>query len=470
MLLPLSLILRSPPRTATGAARRSGHGGGRVLGWPASAVVAMLCLAIVGCCVAMAMPMVHLIAYATDLGHPSARAAEMLAALLAGAVVSRLLFGALADRIGGLWTLLIGSAGQLLMLSSFTFVESLVGLYVIAALFGLVYGGIVPCYAIIVRELFPIRQVGSRIGIVFLFGTIGMALGGWLGGQIFDLTGSYHSAFLVGVVFNLGNLALVGALLLRQGWRVPRPRGCLITAPRSRGDAVPPRLPSREEESRMPDFTVLSFNHTAFTVSDLDEVIPFFRDLLGFELTSRAPRDRRLIRRMTAIDGVDLEIAYVNGPGHRIELIEYKAPADREVVVPRLCDSGAAHVALNVAGHRGPGRSVRGLWLHRGRRDHRDRRRTEQGQQGRVPARPGRDHGRVPRAGGVILRMAPARTPPPAILPALALRYPASRTMPAGVSWRFGPRHAPLVPRLSRDGDRGRDRLLVPAGQRPARA
>jgi MFS family permease len=223
MLLPLSLILRAPPRASTGAVRRSGHGGGRVLGWPAGAVVAMLCLAIVGCCVAMAMPMVHLIAYATDLGHPSARAAEMLAALLAGAVVSRLLFGALADRIGGLWTLLIGSAGQLLMLSSFTLVESLLGLYVIAALFGLVYGGIVPCYAIIVRELFPLRQVGSRIGIVFLFGTVGMALGGWLGGQIFDLTGSYDPAFLVGVVFNLGNLALVGALLLRQGWRVPRP-------------------------------------------------------------------------------------------------------------------------------------------------------------------------------------------------------------------------------------------------------
>jgi glyoxylase I family protein len=100
----------------------------------------------------------------------------------------------------------------------------------------------------------------------------------------------------------------------------------------------------------MPDFTVLSFNHTAFTVSDLDEVIPFFRDLLGFELTSRAPRDPRLIRRMTAIDGADLEIAYVVGPGHRIELIEYQAPADREVVVPRLCDSGAAHVALNVEG------------------------------------------------------------------------------------------------------------------------
>ena len=98
------------------------------------------------------------------------------------------------------------------------------------------------------------------------------------------------------------------------------------------------------------EFNVLSFNHTAFTVSDLDQVIPIFRDLLGFELTSRAPRDPRLIERMTALDGVEIEIAYVNGPGHRIELIQYKAPADREVVVPRLCDAGAAHVALNVAG------------------------------------------------------------------------------------------------------------------------
>jgi catechol 2,3-dioxygenase-like lactoylglutathione lyase family enzyme len=100
----------------------------------------------------------------------------------------------------------------------------------------------------------------------------------------------------------------------------------------------------------MADFKVLSFNHTAFTVSDLDVVIPFFRDLLGFELASRAPRDGRLIGRMTAITGVEIEIAYVNGPGHRIELIQYKAPAGRDVVVPRLCDSGAAHLALDVEG------------------------------------------------------------------------------------------------------------------------
>ena len=222
LLLPLGLVLRGPPRTAAGSSRRGSAGSGRVLGWPATVVVGMLCLAIVGCCVAMAMPMVHIIAYATDLGHSSARAAEMLAVLLAGAVVSRLVFGAVADRIGGLWTLLIGSTGQVLMLICFTFVDSLIGLYLVAALFGLVYGGIVPCYAIIVRELFPLSQVGSRIGIVFLFGTIGMALGGWLGGQIFDLTGSYHAAFLVGIAFNLGNLALVGALLLRQGPALPR--------------------------------------------------------------------------------------------------------------------------------------------------------------------------------------------------------------------------------------------------------
>jgi catechol 2,3-dioxygenase-like lactoylglutathione lyase family enzyme len=100
----------------------------------------------------------------------------------------------------------------------------------------------------------------------------------------------------------------------------------------------------------MAAFTVLSFNHTAFTVSDLDRVIPFFCDLLGFALTSRAPRDGTLISKMTAIEGVEIEIAYVEGPGHRIELIQYRAPPERAVVVPRLCDAGAAHVALNVRG------------------------------------------------------------------------------------------------------------------------
>jgi MFS family permease len=223
-LLPLSLVMRRPPPRAPlpVAAAAAPAGSGEVLGWPAGVVQAMLCLAIVGCCVAMAMPMVHVIAHATDLGYPSARAAEMLSLLLGCAIVSRLLFGLVADRIGGLRTLLIGSAGQAVMLSSFALVDSLWGLYAISALFGLAFGGIVPSYALIVRELFPAGQAGWRIGAVILFGSIGMALGGWLGGQIFDLTDSYRNAFLVGVAFNLGNLALVGTLIHRQrhSWRL----------------------------------------------------------------------------------------------------------------------------------------------------------------------------------------------------------------------------------------------------------
>jgi MFS family permease len=216
VLLPLALLVRERPTIAVGGGRSGRPWDGRVLGWPAEIVQAALCLAIVGCCVAMAMPMVHLIAYATDIGHPGARAAEMLALLLACAFVSRLLFGVLVDRIGGLWTLFIGSAGQALTLSCFAFVHSFAGLYVISALFGLAFGGIVPCYAIIVRELFPASQAGWRIGAVILFGALGMALGGWLGGLIFDLSGSYRTAFLVGVAFNLGNLSLVGTLLHRR--------------------------------------------------------------------------------------------------------------------------------------------------------------------------------------------------------------------------------------------------------------
>ena len=216
VLLPLALLVRERPPIEVGGGRSSRPWDGRVLGWPAEIVHAALCLAIVGCCVAMAMPMVHLIAYATDIGHPNARAAEMLALLLACAFVSRLLFGVLVDRIGGLRTLFIGSAGQALTLSCFAFVHSFAGLYVISALFGLAFGGIVPCYAIIVRELFPASQAGWRIGAIILFGAIGMALGGWLGGLIFDLSGSYRTAFLVGVAFNLGNLSLVGTLLHRR--------------------------------------------------------------------------------------------------------------------------------------------------------------------------------------------------------------------------------------------------------------
>ncbi|HET6520962.1 MAG TPA: MFS transporter, partial [Geminicoccaceae bacterium] len=210
-LVPLSLLLRPmPPAQRDTPARLREAATGHVVGLPAGLVQAMLCLAIVGCCVAMAMPMVHVIAHATDLGYPTTRAAELLSVLLACAVLSRLIYGAAADRIGGLRTLLLGSAGQAVTLATFTGVESLPGLYAVSALFGLAFGGIVPAYALIVRELFPSAEAGWRIATVFFFGTIGMALGGWLGGLIFDLAGGYRLAFLVGVGFNLTNLALVG--------------------------------------------------------------------------------------------------------------------------------------------------------------------------------------------------------------------------------------------------------------------
>ncbi len=220
-MTPLILVLRREPPGGRAPARRrtAGADSGQVLGLPGALVLALLCAAIVGCCVAMAMPMVHLVAHASDLGHPTARAAELVSLLLACSVVSRLGWGWVSDRVGGLRTLLAGSTGQAVMLSMFVVTEGLTELYVVAALFGLAFGGVVPSYAMIVHQIFPREEVGRRIGPVVFFGTVGMALGGWLGGFVFDLYGDYQRAFAVGVAFNLGNLALVG-LLFRQYLRV----------------------------------------------------------------------------------------------------------------------------------------------------------------------------------------------------------------------------------------------------------
>jgi MFS family permease len=188
-----------------------------VLGLAPNLVLTLLFLAIIGCCVAMAMPMVHIVAYCSDLGFAAARGAEMLSLLLGSAVISRLLFGGLADRIGALPTLLISSGLQALALALYAWVDTLFGLYALSIGFGLVFGGIVPSYALAVRELFPESEAGWRIGVVFLGGTIGMALGGWLGGAIFDVTGAYHAAFLTGLAFNLGNIVLVVLLVWRRG-------------------------------------------------------------------------------------------------------------------------------------------------------------------------------------------------------------------------------------------------------------
>jgi MFS family permease len=185
----------------------------RPFGLSMNAAQTLLCVAGVACCVAMAMPQVHIVAYCGDLGYGAARGAQMLSLMLGCGVVSRLVSGAICDRIGGLRTLLLGSLLQGAALVLFLPFDSLVSLYVVSALFGLFQGGIVPSYAIIVREHFPPAEAGARVGTVLMCTLFGMALGGWMSGKVFDLTGSYHAAFLNGIAWNLLNLSVVVILL-----------------------------------------------------------------------------------------------------------------------------------------------------------------------------------------------------------------------------------------------------------------
>jgi MFS family permease len=166
---------------------------------------------------AMSMPQVHIVAYCADLGYGPARGAEMLSLMLGFGVISRLASGWICDQIGGLRTLVLGSALQALALTLFLPFDGLVSLYVISALFGLFQGGIVPAYAIIVREHFTPREAGTRIAAVITSTLLGMAIGGWMTGAIFDLTGSYTAAFANGIGWNIVNLAIALWLVQRSG-------------------------------------------------------------------------------------------------------------------------------------------------------------------------------------------------------------------------------------------------------------
>ncbi len=185
-----------------------------------NALTLILCVAGVACCVAMAMPQVHIVAYCGDLGYGMARGAEMLSLMLAFGIISRIGSGYLADRIGGIPTLLIGSIAQGVALAFYLFFDSLVSLYIISAMFGLFQGGIVPSYAIIVRESMPAAQAATRVGIVILASVVGMSLGGWVSGVIFDATGSYAAAFVNGLAWNAVNVTIMVALLLRARQRL----------------------------------------------------------------------------------------------------------------------------------------------------------------------------------------------------------------------------------------------------------
>jgi len=217
-MVPLALLLRRRPPSADyhGATSPARTSSPTSLGLSKHALQTLLVIAGLACCVAMSMPQVHLVAYCSDLGYGPARGAQMLSVMLGCGIVSRLVFGAICDRIGGLRTLLLGSVLQGTALLLFLPFNGLVSLYVISALFGLFQGGIVPAYAIIVREYFDRSEAGARVSIVITATLFGMALGGWLSGAIFDLTGSYRAAFLNGLAWNAVNVSIAAWLLHRS--------------------------------------------------------------------------------------------------------------------------------------------------------------------------------------------------------------------------------------------------------------
>ena len=219
-MLPLTYFMRRRMEThhtegaMQSAARRQAE-----LPFSPATLQVLLFIAGIACCVAMSMPQVHLVAYCGDLGYGAARGAEMLSLMLACGIVSRVASGFIADRIGGVRTLLLGSVLQGVALLLYLFFDGLASLYVISGLFGLFQGGIVPSYAIIVREYFSPKEASTRVGLVVMATVLGMALGGWMSGAIFDATGSYQAAFLNGLAWNLLNVSIASWLLLRTRGR-----------------------------------------------------------------------------------------------------------------------------------------------------------------------------------------------------------------------------------------------------------
>ncbi len=216
-MIPLALTLkRRPPDHAEAGATVVTRRSLAALGLSPRTLQALLVLAGVSCCVAMSMPQVHIVAYCADLGYGVARGAEMLSLMLGFGIVSRVASGWLSDRVGGAMTLLIGATLQGLALAFYLVDDGLTSLYVASALFGLFQGGIVPSYAIIIREYFPAREAASRVGLTISATIVGMALGGWMGGVLFDVTGSYRAAFINGIGWNLLNVSIAWWLLSRQ--------------------------------------------------------------------------------------------------------------------------------------------------------------------------------------------------------------------------------------------------------------
>jgi MFS family permease len=219
-MLPLTYAMRrAPPHVGDTSNTPAASRAPRSLGISPFALQTLLMIAGVACCVAMSMPQVHIVAYCADLGYGPAVGAQMLSIMLASGIVSRLASGWIADHIGGLRTLLLGSVLQGVALLLYIPFDGVTSLFVVSALFGLFQGGIVPSYAMIVREYFAPNQAGARVGLVVMATVFGMALGGWMSGAVFDLTGSYRAAFINGLLWNLLNVSIATWLLRRPGAR-----------------------------------------------------------------------------------------------------------------------------------------------------------------------------------------------------------------------------------------------------------
>ncbi|WP_431271169.1 MFS transporter [Dankookia sp. P2] len=220
LMLPLVLVLRRPPPRQEPVRIVADAAASSPLGLRPNTLQVLLGIAGIACCIAMAMPQVHIVAYCVDLGYGPARGAEMLSVMLACGVVSRLAFGAILDRIGSTATLLLSASLQALALALFLPFDGLVSLYLVSGIFGLFQGGIVSTYAVIVRENVPAKEVGVRVGIALSATLVGMAIGGWMSGLAFDLTGSYRMAVANGIAWNLVTILIAGWLVLRRRGRL----------------------------------------------------------------------------------------------------------------------------------------------------------------------------------------------------------------------------------------------------------
>jgi MFS family permease len=220
VVVPLAaLYFRHPPELFHPApALGAGGGQARLLGLPRNLVFAMMCGAGVLCCFPMAMPQGHLVAFCSDLGISRSIGALMLTVLLGTAFLSRQIWGLIADRIGGLATVLIGSAWQAASMAGFLFTQNETGLFTVAAAFGLGFSGIIPAYVLALRELFPASEASWRIPTLLLFSGFGMASGGWVAGLLYDHFGTYAPAFAAGVGANILNFLVIGVLVARQRW------------------------------------------------------------------------------------------------------------------------------------------------------------------------------------------------------------------------------------------------------------